>query len=215
MSRKSILAGIAITVFMIFSGSAGILAKPGPREIDISGLDLSQIESLFPSLKAADAALVHATPKIPFQIEGITYQPDEVSLFDGQRLWYVFDNSGALLAFTSPQELEAFVEVEYATPQAIEQSAMTATLTSTLYARFYKDIDYSGGAIYVRPGMGVSSLGYFDNIISSARVDAGIDGAALFDLEYFQGDVFWIPGGVRYYWLMAFDDMASSIMVFQ
>ena len=213
MTKKTFLVSIVLAVVLILCGATGLMAKPGPEEMDLSGLTLSDIENLYPMSTEAEAAIVHSSPGVPFIANGIRYEPEKVSLFDGQRLRFVFDAKGVLHAFTSAKGLEQFVSAEFGQPEQMDIPDMG--LLSSLYGRFWEHMGYTGRARFVAGGIGLGSLGSLNNQISSAKVDAGLTAGVLFDDVYYQGDYFVIPGGTKYYLLVAFNDRASSLAVFQ
>ena len=200
-------------MLLILGSTTGLIAKPESEEIDISGLSISEIENLFPMSAEAEAAIKHASPGISFMVDGIGYKPEEVSFFDGQRLRFAFDAKGTLHAFTSAKGLEDFITGEYGNPEQSDTSMMG--MESTTMAKFWEHMGYSGQIKAIAAGMSSSSLGSINNKISSADVDGGMRGALLYDYENFQGDSFFIPGGTRYYLLMYFNDLASSIYTLQ
>ena len=209
MIKKTFLISIVLTISLILSSATGLIAKPESEEIDISGLSISEIENLFPMSAEAEAAITHTSPGVSFVVDGIGYKPEEVSLFDGQRLRFAFDTKGTLYAFTSAKGFEEFIAEEYGKSELSDEPMMG--IESTPRAKFWEHMGYTGQIKSVAAGIAYYSIGSLNNKISSADVDGGMTGALLYDYEYFQGDSFFIPGGTRYYLLMQFNDLTSSI----
>jgi hypothetical protein len=108
--------------------------------------------------------------------------------------------------------LEKFITKEYGESN---QNNDEQIKSRSLYASFWEDMGYEGWCLSVSPGVYIEDLGSKNDQISSARVDAGITAAVLFEDEDYEGDYFYIPGGTNYYLLVAFNDMASSLAVLE
>lgn len=216
MKKTKFLLSIILAATLVLYSATGLMAQSGPeepKEMDLSGLTLSEIESLFPMSAEKEAAIVHSSPGVPFVVDGIRYEPEEVSLFNGQRLGFVFDSNGILHAFTSTKDLEQFVSAEFS--QAGQPNTTDMESLSSLYGSFWENLGYTGRSLFVAGGIGLASLGSLNNQISSSKVDIGLTAGVLFNGVYYQGDYFYIPGGTKYYLLVKFNDLASSLVVLQ
>lgn len=210
--QKTLIVSIGLALLLVLSSVTGVIAKSELDQIDLSGLTLSEIEALFPMSTEAEAAIVHVVPEVPVIIDGVRYKPGEITLFNGQRLRFVVDTDGVLRAFTTVKGLEQFIAEEFGQP-----ASRGVELLSLAYGRFYEHIYYSGWALWVGPGIGISDLGFFHDKISSVQVDQGITAGVLWEHEYFTGSYFWVSGGSSYPSLVPYgwNDRASSLMVFQ
>jgi hypothetical protein len=175
-------------------------------------ITISDFEAMFPMSKEAETSIVHKPPGVPIIINSVCYKSEDVTLFNGQRLRYIFNNNGILYAFTSVEGLEKFITKEYG---ELKQTNDEQIKSRSLYANFWEDMGYEGWCLSVSSGVYIEDLGPKDNQISSAGVDSGITAAVLFEDEDYEGDYFYIPGGTNYYLLMTFNDMTSSLAVLE
>lgn len=197
-----------LALLLIFLNLVVLSAQPDVATLDISGMTISDLENEFTMSKESEAAIAHKPLGMPVIIDGVKYESNEIQVFNGQRLRYVFDNNGLLHGFTSVKDLEEFIAVKFsqAEPEIVRDS---------LYANFWEHMGYEGWNLTVSPGIAIGDLGSKNDEMSSARVDSGITAAVLFEDEDLQGDYFYIPGGTNYYLLIAFNDLTSSLAVLE
>ena len=186
---------------------------------DLSGMTPADLEALFPMSAEAEAAIVHQVPPRPVVIDGVPYEADGVSLFDGQRLRFIVGNDRVLYAFTTMEGLEQFKQEQYGQPTP-QGSSMAGgqSLLDTL-SMFYEDWWYGGDYFGLAPGYGLPYLYQigFDDMISSVQVNSAASWAYLFDYVNYGGDYFAMEGGTN--WpvlsLYGWNDRASSVAVYE
>jgi len=212
--KKTFILSVSLAVSLILCSAVGVLAKSGEGQIDLSGKSLSEIEAMFPMSAEEEAAIVHTIPQVSIVIDDVLYEPEEISLFDGQRLRFVVDSDGVLNAYTTVEGIERFIAEE--SDQLASQDASTMGIESTSYARFYWDWHYEGSVLGLSVGA-IGSLGYWNDKISSVRVDSGLWIAFMYEHINFGGDVLYCVGGSSYYELgpYGWNDRISSISIYQ
>ncbi len=57
-----------------------------------------------------EAGIVHDVPPCPVIIDGVLYEPEQIHLFDGQRLGFTVGNDGRLYAFTTVEGMRSFLQ---------------------------------------------------------------------------------------------------------
>ena len=176
-------------------------------DIDVGGYSPSELEALHPMPTEAEKAIVHQVPPCPVVIDGITYKPEEISLFDGIRLRFVYGYDGILYAFTTAEGLERFLE-----EQTVAREA------DPLLSVFFKDWFFMGDAFTLSPGCGLpvlSQIGYNDSV-SSAWASELCSCAVLCEDDYYLGDAFVMLPGSQHQALSleGWNDRASSAYVY-
>ena len=63
----------------------------------------------------SEAKLVHKEPEVPFILNGVLYQPEQIHLFDGQRLGFTIGENGILYAFLNYTVSKYYEKEENAT----------------------------------------------------------------------------------------------------
>jgi hypothetical protein len=168
--------------------------------------------ALYPMSVEDISAIEHIVPMVPVNVDGSWYEAEEITLFNGQRLFFTLDRSGGLYAFTSAVEMEAFLVSEYGDFFSSSLSSETHSLNDT-FSTLYENWMYGGWDITVAPFARVEALsGYMNNAISSAIIgpDAPL---TLWEYANYQGNGLTIPAGSAYYALALYgwNDRASSI----
>jgi hypothetical protein len=115
----SILCPITLVVGLFFG--ANVMAADNSQAIiepnDIGNqrviLSLSEITAMHPMSPEDEAAIVHTVPQVPVIINGIKYDPEDVVLFNGQRLHFTVGKDKQLYAFSDVKELEEFLYSQY------------------------------------------------------------------------------------------------------
>jgi hypothetical protein len=158
----------------------------------------------------AEAAIIHEVPPCPVIIDGTLYKPEQIHLFDGQRLGFTVGNDGQLYAFTTEKGLEKFME-----EQNNDQGKSGYAILDTL-SYFYKDWYYSGDYVGCTPGYGFATLGSMDNAISSFTANSAASKVRLYENTYLQGDYFERPGGdsISVLFVFGWNDRASSVFAY-
>jgi hypothetical protein len=157
----------------------------------------------------AEAAIIHEVPPCPFIIDGTLYKPEQIHLFDGQRLGFTVGNDGQLYAFTNEEGLEKFLQ------EQINKNNITDGTRDTL-SFFYKDWYYGGDNVFCSPGVGFATLGPLDNAISSFTANSAASKIRLYENTYLQGDYFERPGGdsISVLYFFGWNDRASSVFAY-
>jgi hypothetical protein len=163
------------------------------------------------SLKT-EAAIVHEVPPCPVIIDGVLYEPEQIHLFDGQRLGFTVGNDGRLYAFTDERELEIFINKQVQASSDEDNVVILDTLS-----HFYEDWYYSGYSVGCAPGYGFATLGPLDNEISSFIANSAPSNIRLYEDTYLQGDYFERPGGtnISTLFLFGWNDRASSVFAYE
>ncbi len=212
--RKTFIFSIGLAIILLLCSTIGVMADSDKDQINLSGMTLSEFEAMFPMSAEEEAAIIHGIPQVPVLIDGVLYEPEEIALFNGQRLRFAVDSEGVLNAFTSVEGIEQFIAEE--SDQPAPQGTPTMGIESTGYGRFYEHWWYGGSRLKVSGGIGIGNLGSWNDEISSVAVDDGVWGAVMFEHIEFGGDSFWCDGGDSYpiLWLYGWNDIASSLAVF-
>jgi hypothetical protein len=181
----------------------------GNVRVDVLGkLSPGEMETRYPMSADEEKAIVHEVPPCPVVIDGVTYKPEDISLFDGTRLRFVTGSDGTLYAFTTAEGLEKFLQ---------ESSADTKSALLDTLSTFYKDIWYSGEQCAAAPGCGFPYLSdiAFDDAISSVQVNSAAFLAYLYDYANYRGDYFVMLSGSNHYMLSleGWNDRASSVYI--
>ena len=119
--RWLIVLTIVLTLILGLFGGVNIVAVNGSQvdiEVDNSGgqqkiTSLKELEALYPMSPEAEAAIVHDIPACPVIIDGVSYEPEDVTLFNGQRLRFSVGKDKNLYAFTTVEGLEEFLQDQF------------------------------------------------------------------------------------------------------
>lgn len=163
-----------------------------------------------------EANIIHQIPPCPVIIDGVMYEPEEIHLFDGQRLGFTVGNDGMLYAFTSEEGMEKFQQ-EQNESKADRNTENGNIRSSDILSYFYEDWFYSGDYCYLAPGYCFLSLGPLNDMITSFKANSAASKVRLYEHIYFGGDYFERPGGDCISTLVPFgwNDRTSSIVVYQ
>ncbi len=91
----------------------------------------SELEALYPP--SDEASIEHPVPNYPLVIDGVYYDPGDISRFNGLVLRFVWDDEtareGVLYAFTTVEGLETYLREQWDWPtlQSFESSENTDT----------------------------------------------------------------------------------------
>jgi hypothetical protein len=83
--------------------------------VDLRGLTPADMEKLYPMSSEAEAAIIHEDLPCPVIVDGVRYEGNQISLFNGKRLYYVIGENGILYAFTTAEGLEQY-QSEHSAP---------------------------------------------------------------------------------------------------
>ncbi|MBN1189185.1 MAG: hypothetical protein JXA46_05475 [Dehalococcoidales bacterium] len=168
----------------------------------------SQLEKVFPMSSTVESSIIHVELDCPVIVDGVKYEGNEISKFNGKRLYFIIASDSTLYAFTSVSGLEDY-QVHLLNQPILRYDGIDSL--------FFKDVGYGGDSLAMIVGHGIydlNSIGY-DNALSSAKVTSLASWAYLYDYPDFQGDCLAIPGGVDvssfvpYGW----NDRASSLVI--
>jgi len=165
-----------------------------------------------------ESKIVHEVPPCPVIIDGIKYEPEQIHLFDGQRLRFTVDNENNLYAFTTEEAINRFHQEQR---ELLSREAPgDVVLMSAGYSYFYENMYYGGSSLAVPPGYPggyVANLGVMNDKISSFTLDGGIYKACLYEDLNYGGDVFERVGGtsISLLWIFGWNDRASSLIVYE
>lgn len=165
-----------------------------------------------------EAAIIHDVPPCPVIIDGIQYEPEQIHLFDGQRLRFTVDNENILYAFTTEEGIDKFHQKQR---ELISKEINPDVLPMIAgYSFFYEHMEFGGMCLAVPPGYPegyLPYLGIMDNKISSFWLDSGIYKACLYEEPNYGGDVFERVGGtnIPWLWIYGWNDKASSLKVIE
>lgn len=176
------ISGNLLGYYETKDGKIPIKEESGIAERLPAGTTLRDILENHPMSAEAEAKLVHREPKVPFFLDGALYEPEQIHLFDGQRLGFIIGENGLLYAFLSYDALESFLSEQQSSSKSGEAE----------YSNFYDLVGCTGiDQIMVLPNTTLHALSYFDNAISSAEISPyATMGATLFEYENLQGDYF-------------------------
>ena len=88
---KKILISVFLMIILVLCSATVVTAEPESNVIDLSGFTIADLENMFPMSAEEEAAIVHESPGVPFIVVDVRYDPEEIGLFNGQRLRFVFD----------------------------------------------------------------------------------------------------------------------------
>jgi hypothetical protein len=164
-----------------------------------------------------ESKIVHEVPSCPVIIDGIKYEPEQIHLFDGQRLRFTVDSENNLYAFTTEEAIDKLHQEQR--ELLAREAPGDVFLMSAGYSYFYENMYYGGSALAVPPGYPggyVPNLGIMNDKISSFTLDSGIYKACLYEDLYYGGDVFERVGGtmITSLWIFGWNDRASSLKVY-
>ncbi|MGD8501574.1 MAG: hypothetical protein PVJ86_13055 [Phycisphaerales bacterium] len=153
----------------------------------------SDIEALFP--KGDESSTVHTVPALPVVVDGVRYEPEEISRFNGQVLRFVADErtgrEGVIYAFATVEGLEKYLKEQWDWPPSQEsQESEKSEISNTSiliveWPKFYQHWWYGGDRLEVKPGHGVEDLGIvgFDDEISSLKVGPDASWIVLYERQ--------------------------------
>ena len=211
-------AEIVAAYFTDEEGNTITLLATDPRVTDGRGIRTpSDLEALYP--KSDEASIVHQVPEYPVVVDGVRYEPEEITRFNGQVLRFVWDDrtaqEGVLYAFTTVEGLERYLKEQWDWPPSQESQVLGEEDWSHFYAHWW----YGIPVLKVNPGNGMEDLRLigFDNEISSMKVGPLASWATLYDLPNYQGAEFWRQrnSNVPVLWLYEWNDRADSVFSWQ
>ena len=229
--RKIFMIGIVLVLLLgLLSGSAVVMAQddnmgspvggycvdgitsqlvPGKEVNGIMMITEAEAQKMSQMSPEAEAAIIHEVPPCPIIIDGTLYKPEQIHLFDGQRLGFTVGNDGQLYAFTTEEGLEKFLQ-----EQVNKNDIMDGTRDTLSY--FYEDWYYGGDNVFCSPGVGFATLGPLDNEISSFTANSAASKVRLYEDSYLQGDYFERPGGdsISVLFVFGWNDRASSVFAY-
>ncbi|ADJ25799.1 hypothetical protein Dehly_0485 [Dehalogenimonas lykanthroporepellens BL-DC-9] len=203
--KRFLMVFMSLTLLAgMMGGGSVVAADEGKTQV----VTLSNFDILFPMPADLEKAIVHDIPKTPVIIDGVLYQPEQISSFDGQRLHFTSGKDGKEYAFTTSESLEKFLVSEFGTgwKGPGEGYGILAEGNNV----FFKDWYFGGGYVSYWSGTSVPNLGSFTNSISSMRLTNSV---TLCDLVNYGGDTRMYVYGV--YTSLFFDgwnDKASSLV---
>lgn len=213
--QKTLIVSIGLALLLVLGSAVGVLSKSESDQIDVfdvTGLTLSEIEALYPMSAEAEAALVQVVPQVPVIIDGVYYEPEDITLFNGQRLRFVVDTDGVLHAFTTVKGLEQFVAEEFGQPEP-RDAGKGETRGGGGWFALYEHILYGGAErVLWSEGQADYTLGYMNNRSSSLYVSVGVLAGMIFEYEDLGGSYLYISENTGHPWLTYFgwNDRASS-----
>lgn len=194
----------------------------GQGQIDVTGMTPADVEALFPD--SEEAVIVHQVPDYPVIVDGVRYEPAEITRFNGQVLRFVGDEraqkEGVIHAFTTVAGLEQYLQEQWGWPSSQESTTADAQIAG-FWTNFYEHWWYGGAVFGSAPGVGwpdlrVAPAGWNDRI-SSVQVATEASWATLYEDVNFGGAQFWMQSGSNYpvLWWHGWNDRASSVIVWQ
>jgi len=185
---------------------------------ETKGLTKEEYNKKYQISPEEEAAIIHDVPPCPVIINGIKYEPEQIHLFDGQRLRFTVDNKNTLYAFTTEEGIDEFHQKQR--ELLSKEINPDVSPMNAGYSFFYEDMDFGGRCLAVPSGYPegyLPELGVMDDTISSFWLDSGIYKACLYEDPYYYGDVFERVGGTKISWLWVFgwNDKASSLKVIE
>ena len=169
------------TVVKIYPGIEGLKAlpfHPGPVLMD----------KLFPMTPEAEAAIVYEARPRPVIIDGKTYEGNQISQFNGKRLYFVDGKDGKEYAFTTAVKVEQFLKEEYGLTFSNKvENESTVTPMSCTQSAFYNQNNYWGTPLMVTCGQSYSDLSTigWNNCIRS--ISEGSTASYLYDDVNYSG----------------------------
>ena len=220
--KRSVLVCLCFILLVSVYGTAPVLSatlpenythEPPPvNEAELRKLKPSEVVALYPMSAEDISAIEHIVPMVPVNVDGSWYEAEEITLFDGQRLFFTLDHTGGLYAFTLAVELESFLVSEYGDVFGSSLSLETRSLDDT-FSTLHENWMYGGWDIEVAPFARVEALpGYMNDAISSAKIGPNAP-LTLWEYANYQGNSLTIPAGSAYFALALYgwNDRASSI----
>jgi hypothetical protein len=135
-----------------------------------------------------EASLIHPIPSVPVIVDGVRYEPEEISRFNGILLRFVITSDsareGRMYAFTSDEGLQGFLSehgglpsdevreggmegVDYYVsesggppPPPPEGSTIPNVQLASYWTKFFEHINYNGKQFGSAPGVGWPDLRY-------------------------------------------------------
>jgi hypothetical protein len=175
---------------------------------------------------------VHRVPEVPFTLNGVMYDPKDITRFNGQELHFVAGPTGAdMLAVDNRELMENWWNLTYLdryrhTQHTVEQSSPTRDVAVRSSGTWYwEDDDRNGGVIYLSINTGFYDLtrvdyglfGDWNDRISSFEM-MGSQVCVLWDHIHWTGDSFTkiLPFGTPGFIMnklrsVGFNDRASSL----
>jgi hypothetical protein len=204
-----------VDVWVVLDGGKQVipvLPQPGVMEKLPNGITRTEFMAKHSMPSELESKIVHNIPMCPVIIDGVQYQPEQIRLFDGQRLGFTVGNDGCLYAFTSDEALVIFEQ-----QQKTSENQRLGVLTTLSF--FYENINRGGKYIAADPGIQLPDLRNvptnYDNLISCEEINVAATSATLFaDYDYW-GDYFDRAGGTYISSLVSYgwNDVASSLIV--
>lgn len=237
MCKRKMLVGILVAFFLAFLGAAmagaqgaspvGFVKEKGQvRWImpdagvdDLSGLTPADIEKISAGSEAAP--IVHQVPQYPIIVDGVRYAPEQISLFDGQVLRFIWDErteqEQVLYAFTTLEGLETYLQVQWGWSPS--QNSATEGQTAVYYSYFYEHTYYRGACLGLVRGYGIRDLRPWNmnDKVSSVAVAPDASWATLYEHINYGGSQLWMRGGYRFSSLVPYgwNDRASSVVAWR
>lgn len=182
-----------------------------------------------PGLRATPADLaktiVHRVPRVPVVIDGVRYEPQEITRFNGRALHFVAEpqaqRPALIRAFTSLQAAQDYTRRQSGSPTG----TLTPLSAVDSKAHFYQH-NFSGNEFTREPGEGEPDLRRvncflwwctdIDNQVSSVAASRTSSYTVLYDYYNYYGNSLWIPAGttadVSYLSWYGWNDRASSVL---
>jgi hypothetical protein len=169
---------------------------------------------------AAPTGGVHKAPQSPFIVDGVRYQPQQISKFDGRALYFVVDlaKPHEMVGFTDKRDFDTAVAASKAlgSGASVQQAGQYATL--------YANDELTGDSMSLNSPYGINYLagvnrgcglfgcaGNWDNVASSIYINGRV--SIYDDIEY-RGSWLYLAGtgwGNLSWW--GFDNITSSMNV--
>jgi hypothetical protein len=159
---RTLSFGIAVALILTMFSGVGVLAQDSPKVVnpgieDLRGLSLSQIEALHPMSAEALAAITYDFVTYPVVVDGILYQPNEMTRFNGTRLHFIYGKDDCLIAFQAVDDLEKYLYNEYGVLWGGSPNRITDDL-DPYYNYYYADWYYGGNCVAIHNGEGCTDL---------------------------------------------------------
>ncbi|MDA8217873.1 MAG: hypothetical protein M0Z94_09690 [Dehalococcoidales bacterium] len=239
MRRFVTAVSFGLTILLGLAGSVGVWAQSVEEDqgtISVAGMSPAEIEALYPDPE--NAPIVHPIPNYPVVVDGVRYQPEEISRFNGRALRFIWDKKsaaeGVIYAFTTAQGLERYLKEQWnwspsAKPPTAGSSATLAEPSAIIgpesvdpyWTLFYEHDGFDGNSIRLEPGACFGDLtswpaGWNDRI-SSLKVATAASWTVLYEDIMMSGSQHWEQSGVERPSLSPFgwNDRASSVCALQ
>lgn len=181
-----------------------------------------------PTTEKPDNGEIHGIPKYPITVDGVRYEPEEITKFNGQPLhtYWALDSEkeGVLHFFTTKEGIEEHLRARYPDfkgfpdPSSLTQSSDETDSDLgilTLTSNFYKNTYYGGDYFHLYPDQAKWCLiGGWSNAISSLYCSADGGWCNNYDLCFFGGSYLGIQAGSSIPALSVFgwNDKINSIL---